>query len=548
MLEPAAAGRMPPAVLRHAVRALRGGRPRPPPPGSGGLRRCSRAAGHCGGPGVQLRALTAETGAPQSRLDRQRTSVQRGKQARVRSFRRQLDEPDHVLVSRREARQLFGLGRGELESMQHSGVPELDLARPKHFPFYWKPDVVRLALRRASADELVVRYAQLIGAELPGLDLAKGSAAAWRARPTRWYTDPPSDTPEGMDSVRQGLLSNMVIFVIKGAVWTVTRSPAVFADTMHSMADVCNYLYRLWSLRKRRPDAQHPYGYAPLRSVCADRSFVCLLVVGGVIPLLHGAQDLVLALGQPAAPDGTALFISGAILATSMFWELMATRVAAREIREQALQRRVSFQAALLRGRDIMSSATFLESASGVLGGAVGLAGIAATYATGCPWVESAAGMGMAVVVMGTATFMLNRSSEQLLHAALPLRRVTDIVTMLEADEAVDKVAGVRSQVFGHQVVHFKVEVQLRVEAVTLRRLALGRPEGDDFPTASRGKEACSVHDLLAARNRLDAEECLRRSDAAQYRALIAELDRLEDMVHGMLTDFDNVHVDIEIC
>eukprot|EP00438_Fugacium_kawagutii_P000559 Skav223860 [mRNA] locus=scaffold2304:657068:660110:- [translate_table: standard] len=72
---------------------------------------------------------------------------------------------------------------------------------------------------------------------------------------------------------------------------------------MHSIADVANYGYRLMELNRsgrtmrsgcgpdvsipdhscRKRDVAHPYGYAPLRYITADRSFVFLFFVGGAL-------------------------------------------------------------------------------------------------------------------------------------------------------------------------------------------------------------------------------------------------------------------------
>ena len=86
----------------------------------------------------------------------------------------------------------------------------------------------------------------------------------------------------------QGLKTNSGICLVKGGVWITTGSHAMFADWMHSIADVANYSYRLMELNRsgrrwkglflaysgRKRDVAHPYGYAPLRYITADRSFV----------------------------------------------------------------------------------------------------------------------------------------------------------------------------------------------------------------------------------------------------------------------------------
>ncbi|CAD7937302.1 unnamed protein product [Amoebophrya sp. A120] len=131
----------------------------------------------------------------------------------------------------------------------------------------------------------------------------------------RWYTNRPAGSAngsgkhgapagalggqepqqEGKISLWQGLISNSLILSIKLAVFLVSRSQAIYAEMMHSVADVTNYSYRLLMLRqaeRQGPNLQHPYGYAPLRYITADRSFVVLGIIGGVFPLLHGLLEM----------------------------------------------------------------------------------------------------------------------------------------------------------------------------------------------------------------------------------------------------------------
>merc|ERR1712196_281859 len=127
----------------------------------------------------------------------------------------------------------------------------------------------------------------------------------------------------GEAAVRTGLLCNFALAVLKFGIWQYTGSKAIFADLMHSAADVTNYGYRLYTLRdsaSRSRDGRHPYGYGRMAHICADRSFLALLSLGGVLPFveacatLHQAHEAVETISRSAAGLSIAMFsVSGAI-------------------------------------------------------------------------------------------------------------------------------------------------------------------------------------------------------------------------------------------
>lgn len=125
-----------------------------------------------------------------------------------------------------------------------------------------------------------------------------------------WYSSPTSQTTEGLQSLQSGLLSNLAILLIKISVYSLTRSQALYAEMLHSAADVFNYSYRMLELKRttrQTPTLTHPYGYAPLRYITADRSFVLLGVVGGGVPLVAGLGELVAMRGGEAAAEAISL-------------------------------------------------------------------------------------------------------------------------------------------------------------------------------------------------------------------------------------------------
>ena len=97
------------------------------------------------------------------------------------------------------------------------------------------------------------------------------------------------------NSVSLSVATNSVIALSKGFGWFVTGSPTLFAETVHSLADVGNQvLLKVGEVRARGgPDAQHPFGHGQEKFFWALVSAVSVFFIGCGINLYHGIHSLV---------------------------------------------------------------------------------------------------------------------------------------------------------------------------------------------------------------------------------------------------------------
>jgi zinc transporter 9 len=95
-------------------------------------------------------------------------------------------------------------------------------------------------------------------------------------------------------SVTISIATNSAIAVSKGFGWFVTGSPTLFAETIHSLADVGNQLLlKVGEVRARGgPDRLHPFGRGQEKFFWALVSAVSVFFVGCGINLYHGAHAL----------------------------------------------------------------------------------------------------------------------------------------------------------------------------------------------------------------------------------------------------------------
>mmetsp|Transcript_41740 Transcript_41740/g.117993 ORF Transcript_41740/g.117993 Transcript_41740/m.117993 type:complete len:530 (+) Transcript_41740:672-2261(+) len=525
---------------------------------------------------------------------------------RLREFKRTLSEPHDIWIRGAEARKKFRLTKQDLLELGNNYIVKESPYEAAGEPFrqYLLKEIVGLA-KRKHGDNLMYYYSHYLQMHVEG-DRSRKLYGHWEEdledkRPARrllglrryWYDAPSGATTEGRKSVVQGLYSNVFICLTKGLVWFFTGSHAVFADWMHSIADVVNYSYRLMELNysTKQRDHFHPYGYAPRRYITADRSFVFLGVVGGILPLLSGVRELVEAQGM-AIQVGDHLPAAALVFCVSAALELVAVSAAYHEILSQAARERIGVGRGpgpgpglggggrlrglapvlsyLREGRDVMSTATFTESFCGVVGAGVGVVGLGFSQCLQSGTPDAVASVVMASMVCASSSFLLHKSGIALLGQTLPKKRVEVLVRRLEAHAAVVHVYDVKTEMIGTDTVRFKAEVQFNPQTITERILRVS-PPGDDgagtggemVPAAisnARIAQAALTEQLSAilpqlhrgvlrdtrAETDVDAASWLYRNNGLFYEALAWELKDVERVIRGELDDFRHVHIDLE--
>src|SRR6202171_2111852 len=96
-------------------------------------------------------------------------------------------------------------------------------------------------------------------------------------------------------SVSISIATNTAIAAAKGFGWLVTASPTLFAETIHSVADVANQvLLKVGEVRGRRgPDAAHPIGRGQEKFFWALVSAVSVFFIGCGLNIYHGVHALI---------------------------------------------------------------------------------------------------------------------------------------------------------------------------------------------------------------------------------------------------------------
>jgi cation diffusion facilitator family transporter len=98
----------------------------------------------------------------------------------------------------------------------------------------------------------------------------------------------------GTRAIIAALLANLGIAVTKFVAFLITTSSSMLAEAVHSVADTGNQALLLIGGRqaKRRPTAEHPFGYGRDRYIYAFIVSVVLFSVGGLFALYEGYHKI----------------------------------------------------------------------------------------------------------------------------------------------------------------------------------------------------------------------------------------------------------------
>mmetsp|Transcript_27336 Transcript_27336/g.66478 ORF Transcript_27336/g.66478 Transcript_27336/m.66478 type:complete len:554 (-) Transcript_27336:229-1890(-) len=460
---------------------------------------------------------------------------------RIDAFRKQLESPDHVLIGATRARSEYGLTRKHLSKLTPVRKSEgSELVEE----LYWLPDIV--ALSRAISDEQVIidrfrhylesgRQERYRRSKIYGMNqMEKGQVSTWVGH--LWYSRKDNE-PSGADVVWIAIKQNLAICVVKLGVAGYTGSSAVFADAMHSVADVINAMYRYIgiNLATRDPDYRHPYGYNRLRYVFTDRSSLILLGIGGILPLIHGIKSIT----EP--PQLTSPLAMGLLFTVVGVLETPALIRSYNALRVRAQRARRSLLFYLWEGNDMINITTFAECGLGVIAAGVGVASSFQYWLTGETIYDSYASVFMASTVVLGSALLLSKNAKALVGETLPVEDVEYLIFKLEEDDVVDSVHDVKTEVLGLDTVRFKAEIEFNAEAITRKIMNLYEIPSDESKQL--------FDDVSLLNTEVEVEDWVMKNNAMYQTALSSELQRIENIVKSHLAEahFKNFYIDLEL-
>ena len=184
---------------------------------------------------------------------------------------------------------------------------------------------------------------------------------------------------ESLFSVLAALAANTAIATAKGIAAALTGSPALLAETFHTIADAGNEVLLFIAIRRSRhpPDATHPFGYGPERYYWALLAAIGMFLVGGAVSIWDGIRALV----HP--PELEAFWVGVAVLVVAIVLDGLSRVVALRALRVQAARREVTVRELLRESPDPTVITVYLEDTIDVLGAVLALIALVLHRVTG---------------------------------------------------------------------------------------------------------------------------------------------------------------------
>jgi cation diffusion facilitator family transporter len=291
---------------------------------------------------------------------------------------------------------------------------------------------------------------------------------------------------ESLGSVLTALAANTAIAVAKGTAAALTGSPALFAETLHTIADAGNEVFLYIAIRRSRhpADASHPFGYGPERYYWALLAAIGMFVVGGAVSIWDGIQALV----HP--PELEAFWVGVAVLVIALVLDGTSRVVAARQLRAQASRRALSVRQYLRETPDPTVVTVFFEDTIDVLGAILALVAITLHRLTGSGIPDALGSIVIGALLCYLASRLNTRNRQLLTNQSVPDRYVQRLSARLEAEATVRAVARLEAVYLGPAEVLVVADVEMSdgltgrevAEALARMRAEIGR----EVPTIAR--------------------------------------------------------------
>lgn len=200
--------------------------------------------------------------------------------------------------------------------------------------------------------------------------------------------------------------ANLLIAIAKFVAWYFTKSSAMIAEAIHSVADTGNQGLMLLGLKRaeRPPDRTHPYGYGKETYFWSFVVALSLFTLGATFSAVEGTHKL----GEIRHSEGSAELEHPmwaiAVLLVSLVVEGGSLWIAVREFRKGMGARTVTQTLRELRAAPLLT--VLFEDFAAVLGLGIALVGIGLAWATGNFVYDAIASLMIAVLLAAVAVFL----------------------------------------------------------------------------------------------------------------------------------------------
>ncbi|MFL6139829.1 MAG: cation diffusion facilitator family transporter [Frankiaceae bacterium] len=262
-------------------------------------------------------------------------------------------------------------------------------------------------------------------------------------------------------TVLLAMVANAVIALGKIVVGAATGSSAMLSEGAHSVADTLNEGFLLAALKRsrRRPDAQHPFGYGKERFFWSLIAAVGIFVAGAGFSFVQAYE----ALTGSGGDDGSYLW-AYLMLAVAAVLEGVSWARAVWQTRREAQERRKGVIQHVRESADPTVKTVASEDTAALVGLALAFGGLALHQATGHVQWEGVASLLIALLLVVVA-YALARDAKGLLIGEAADEATRDrICELLTGHDGVQEVIEVLTMRVGSDQVLVAVRLDFRAD------------------------------------------------------------------------------------
>jgi len=254
------------------------------------------------------------------------------------------------------------------------------------------------------------------------------------------------------------LLANLGIAVAKFVAFLVTGASSLLAESIHSVADTSNQgLLLLGQNRARRkPSAEHPFGYARERYLWAFVVAVVLFTLGGLFSMFEGYEKL-----RRPQELGSVWWAVGVLL-VAMALESLSLRTAVRESAE--IKGSQSWWSFVRTAKTPELPVVLLEDMGALCGLTFALVGVALAEVAGNSRFDAIGSIAIGTLLAGIGTLLAVEMKGLLIGESASSPDIEAIREALGASPHVRRILDLRSQHLGPEELLVAAKVELDAE------------------------------------------------------------------------------------
>jgi cation diffusion facilitator family transporter len=259
----------------------------------------------------------------------------------------------------------------------------------------------------------------------------------------------------GTKAIVAALLANLGIAIAKFVGFLITRSSAMLAETIHSLADSGNQALLLLGGRQAKRDAteDHPFGYGRARYFWAFVVAVVLFLLGAAFSLYEGAEKL----RHPEELSSPGVAVG--ILVVAILLEIWSFRTAV--VEANAVRRGAGWWSFIRKAKQPELPVVLLEDLGALLGLVIALGGVGMVVLTGDPTWDAYATLSIGLLLGAIAIILAVEMKSLLLGESATAEDVRAIRSSIVGSPRVLRLIHLKTQHLGPDELLVAAKVEL---------------------------------------------------------------------------------------